>query len=53
MSRFRVPHVPASEITPESVWLDRRRWIQRAAALGALAGTGPGLCRQIARWRLV
>lgn len=41
MSRNRIPQPPASEITPEYVWLGRRRWLQQAAALGALAGAGP------------
>lgn len=40
MSRFRFPQPPASEITPEPVWLDRRRWLAQAAALGMLAGSG-------------
>lgn len=41
MSRFRIPRVPATEITPEQVWMERRHWLGRAAALGALAGAGP------------
>ena len=41
MSRFRIPRIPAAEITPHEVWLSRRRWLRQAAALGALAGTGP------------
>jgi sulfoxide reductase catalytic subunit YedY len=40
MSRFRFPQPPASEITPESVWMERRRWLAQAAALGVLAGSG-------------
>ena len=40
MSRFRLPHVPASEITPERIWTSRRRLILAAsgAPLAALAG---------------
>ncbi len=41
MSRIRIPQPLASEITPEAVWQGRRRWLQQAAALGALAGAGP------------
>lgn len=41
MSRIRIPHIPASEITSQDVWLSRRRWLGQAAALGLLAGTGP------------
>ncbi|MFT0850682.1 protein-methionine-sulfoxide reductase catalytic subunit MsrP [Achromobacter sp. F4_2707] len=41
MSRFRVPLIPASEITPPEVWQSRRRWLGQAAALGVLAGAGP------------
>ncbi len=41
MSRFRVPFVPASEITPEEIYRERRRWLQQAAALGALTAAGP------------
>lgn len=40
MPRFRFPQPPASEITPEPVWLARRCWLGQAAALGALAGAG-------------
>ncbi|NYT38313.1 protein-methionine-sulfoxide reductase catalytic subunit MsrP [Allopusillimonas soli] len=39
MPRINQPTIPPSEITPEGVWLSRRRWLQRAglgvAALGA------------------
>ena len=33
--------IPSSDITPESVYLDRRRWMSQAAGLGAL-GMGLG-----------
>ena len=42
MSKLRIPHVPASEITPEEIWAGRRRWLAQAAALGAL-GTFAGV----------
>jgi sulfoxide reductase catalytic subunit YedY len=38
------PFIPPSDITPESVWLGRRRWLQRAA-LGSLALGAAGLAR--------
>lgn len=41
MARIRIPSIPASEITPESVWAGRRQWLKQAAALGALAGSAP------------
>ncbi|MFA7668065.1 MAG: protein-methionine-sulfoxide reductase catalytic subunit MsrP [Burkholderiaceae bacterium] len=41
MSRFRIPRISATEITPEAIWMQRRRWLGQAAALGALAGAGP------------
>jgi sulfoxide reductase catalytic subunit YedY len=37
MSVYRPPVIPASEITPESVYLSRREWMQGAAALAASA----------------
>ncbi len=37
--RFIVPHIDSSEITPESVWLNRRQFMQAGAlAVPALAG---------------
>ncbi|WP_322998493.1 protein-methionine-sulfoxide reductase catalytic subunit MsrP [Castellaniella sp.] len=36
--------IPPSEITPESVWIGRRRWLQQAA-LGSLALGAAGLAR--------
>ncbi len=41
MSRIRIPQPRPSEITPEDVWLSRRRWLGQAAAMGMLAGAGP------------
>jgi len=38
--------IPPSEITPESVWLSRRRWL-RQAALGSLALGAGGLARAV------
>ncbi|GGH06817.1 protein-methionine-sulfoxide reductase catalytic subunit MsrP [Alsobacter metallidurans] len=44
MPMFRPPPIAPSEITPQSVFLDRRRFMQGAAALGALgAGGGSAL----------
>ncbi|SHI28362.1 sulfoxide reductase catalytic subunit YedY [Pollutimonas bauzanensis] len=36
-----MPPIAASEITPEAVWLSRRRWLQQAAALALGAGGLP------------
>lgn len=41
MARFRIPQIPASEITPEAVWAERRNWLKQAVALGALGATTP------------
>jgi sulfoxide reductase catalytic subunit YedY len=37
MSRYRPPEIRPSEITPESVYLSRREWMQGATALAASA----------------
>lgn len=41
MPKLNLPRIPPSEITPEPIWLARRRWMQQlglgAAALGANA----------------
>ena len=39
--------IPPSEITPESVWMGRRRWLQQAA-MGSLALGAAGLARAAA-----
>ncbi|MDQ8147309.1 MAG: mononuclear molybdenum enzyme YedY, partial [Gemmatimonadota bacterium] len=37
----KIPRLPSSEITPESVWVDRRRFLAAAGAAGAgLLGAG-------------
>ncbi|WP_073109026.1 protein-methionine-sulfoxide reductase catalytic subunit MsrP [Pollutimonas bauzanensis] len=41
MPRIEMPPIAASEITPEAVWLSRRRWLQQAAALALGAGGLP------------
>ncbi|NYT68059.1 protein-methionine-sulfoxide reductase catalytic subunit MsrP [Pusillimonas noertemannii] len=45
MAKVRIPAVPASQITPEEVWRERRSWLKRsglaAAGLG-LMGLGAG-----------
>ena len=38
--RFQVPHIPSSEITPESVYLRRRQFMQAAGLLAAPAAAG-------------
>ncbi len=44
MTRYRHPHIPASEITPESLYLKRREFIKQSTALVASAGLAtPGL----------
>ncbi|MCG6114341.1 MAG: protein-methionine-sulfoxide reductase catalytic subunit MsrP [Mesorhizobium sp.] len=40
MAAFRYPKVSASEITPRSVWLDRRRFIAAAGAAAAVSLIG-------------
>ncbi len=35
--RFQVPHIPSSEITPESVYVRRRQFMQAAGLLAAPA----------------
>ncbi|MBC7204117.1 MAG: protein-methionine-sulfoxide reductase catalytic subunit MsrP [Pusillimonas sp.] len=37
MSRFKIPQPASSEITPEHIWVSRRKWLQQfgAAAMGA------------------
>lgn len=42
MSKFRIPRIAHSEITPEAVWLSRRKWLQQAG-LGAVALGASGL----------
>ncbi len=42
MSRFKIPPVSPSEITPEPVWLSRRNWLRQAGA-GAMALGAGGL----------
>lgn len=53
MSKFKIPVVPPSEITPESVWRARREWLKQAGvlALPALAGSAlPGLVAAAPQW---
>ena len=38
--RFQVPHIPSSEITPESVYLRRRQFMQAAGLLAAPVAAG-------------
>ena len=39
----QIPRLPSSEITPESAWLDRRRFLAAAGVAGAgLLGAGGG-----------
>lgn len=42
MSRIKLPPIAPSAITPEAVWLSRRRWLRQAGA-GAMAWGGAGL----------
>jgi len=37
MSKVKIPTVPASEITPEAVWLSRREWMKQVGML-SMAG---------------
>jgi len=45
---YRYDHIPASEITPESVYLDRRRFLRlgAAGALGSLLPVGAAGCER-------
>jgi len=45
--RLRIPPIPASQITPRTVWEDRRRFLRYAAA-GAAAVSLPGLAAAVA-----
>ncbi|MEI2417260.1 protein-methionine-sulfoxide reductase catalytic subunit MsrP [Orrella sp. JC864] len=38
MSKFKIPAVPSSEITPPEVWQARREWIARAGAAALALG---------------
>ena len=46
MPTYRYPHIDATEITPEEIWLSRRDWMKAAGAtlasgaLGVWPGTG-------------
>ncbi len=40
MSMFKIPPVAPSEITPESVWLSRRKWLRQAGAGAMALGAG-------------
>ncbi|NYT62227.1 protein-methionine-sulfoxide reductase catalytic subunit MsrP [Alcaligenaceae bacterium] len=40
MSKLRIPHIASSEITPETVWLSRRKWLQQAGLGAAALGAG-------------
>jgi sulfoxide reductase catalytic subunit YedY len=42
MTRFQVPRIPASEITPEAVWRSRRRLLGLGLASPLLALSGCG-----------
>ncbi|QAA92803.1 protein-methionine-sulfoxide reductase catalytic subunit MsrP [Pollutimonas thiosulfatoxidans] len=42
MSRLKLPSIPSSQITDETVWRSRRRWLQQAG-LGAVAMAGGAL----------
>ncbi|MFW6039766.1 MAG: hypothetical protein ACOC9N_01670, partial [Gemmatimonadota bacterium] len=39
----RPDDIPSSEITPEGVYLDRRRFVNEAARFALAAGVAPGL----------
>jgi len=47
MPRIKLPYIPPSEITAETVWHSRRQWLRRAgagiAAVGAGGMTGAGI----------
>jgi sulfoxide reductase catalytic subunit YedY len=54
MSKLKLPLIASSQITPESVWLSRRTWLQQAGA-GALLLAGGGLipaAAQVSREKL-
>lgn len=38
MAKIRIPPIPASQITPEDVWRERRQWLLRAGAVTAGMG---------------
>ncbi|PLC53839.1 protein-methionine-sulfoxide reductase catalytic subunit MsrP [Pollutimonas nitritireducens] len=40
MSRFTIPPIASSEITPEAVWLSRRKWLQQVGAGAVALGAG-------------
>jgi len=40
MSRFTIPPIASSEITPEAVWLSRRKWLQQMGAGAVALGAG-------------
>ncbi|QFU74851.1 protein-methionine-sulfoxide reductase catalytic subunit MsrP [Halioglobus maricola] len=39
MKRFNAPHIPSSEITPESIYVRRRQFMKAAGLLGGAAAT--------------
>lgn len=43
----RPSDIPSSEITPESVYLNRRQWMKGAAGLGAIALSGGALAEPV------
>jgi len=45
MAKMQIPKIPDSQITPEAVWKERRRWLQMAGTAAAsfgLSGFVPG-----------
>lgn len=45
MAKLQIPKIPASQVTPESVWKERRHWMQaagKAAAAFSVAGLASG-----------
>ncbi len=45
MPHFKPPPIPASEITPESVWTSRRAWMKQAGRRAFAIGAGSLLAR--------
>jgi sulfoxide reductase catalytic subunit YedY len=48
----RLPGIAPSEITPESVWHDRRRWVQALSAAGLLGAAGAASAQNPAAQKL-
>lgn len=49
MSKIKIPYIAPSEITPEAVWLSRRKWLLQAGAGVAALGAG-GLVPDLSAW---